>query len=72
MPLRFPFAKHFLFAKIADNVSSSNNKSSSPNPYSSFSIFQVGKEGIGYILRGENLGEMNGQVFSTPVCDGGA
>jgi outer membrane protein assembly factor BamB len=39
---------------------------------SSFSIFQIGKEGVGYILRGEKLGEMGGQIFSAPVCDGGA
>ncbi len=35
-------------------------------------IFQIGKEGIGYLLRGDKLGGVNGQVFSAPVCDKGA
>ncbi|MFL6487729.1 MAG: PQQ-binding-like beta-propeller repeat protein [Nitrososphaera sp.] len=34
-------------------------------------IFQVGKEGIGYLLRGDKLGGNNGQIFSAPVCEKG-
>jgi outer membrane protein assembly factor BamB len=35
-------------------------------------IFQIGKEGIGYLIRGDKLGEINGELFSAPVCDKGA
>ncbi|MDQ3836163.1 MAG: PQQ-binding-like beta-propeller repeat protein [Thermoproteota archaeon] len=35
-------------------------------------IFQIGKEGIGYLLRGDKLGGNNGQIFSAPVCEKGA
>ena len=30
--------------------------------------FQIGKEGIGYVLRARDLGGIGGQVGSTPVC----
>jgi outer membrane protein assembly factor BamB len=35
-------------------------------------VFQIGKEGIGYLLRSNKLGEINGQMFSDHVCDRGA
>ncbi len=35
-------------------------------------IFQIGKEGVGYLLRGDKLGGNNGQIFSAPVCEKGA
>jgi len=35
-------------------------------------VFQIGKEGIGYLLRGDKLGGNNGQIFSAHVCDKGA
>jgi outer membrane protein assembly factor BamB len=58
-------------AILDNNVNYGDNNHKSTNSSSS-SIFQVGKEGIGYILRSNKLGGMNGQVFSGPVCDGGA
>jgi outer membrane protein assembly factor BamB len=35
-------------------------------------IFQIGKEGIGYLIRGAKLGGINGELFPAPVCDKGA
>jgi outer membrane protein assembly factor BamB len=35
-------------------------------------ILQIGKEGIGYLLSGDKLGGINGEIFSAPVCDRGA
>ena len=32
-------------------------------------LFQIGKEGIGYLLNASQLGGIGGQIFSTPVCD---
>ena len=34
-------------------------------------IFQVGKEGVGYVLNGTRLGGTGGQLTSSKVCDGG-
>jgi outer membrane protein assembly factor BamB len=34
-------------------------------------VFQVGKEGVGYVLRDRNLGGTGGQVASANVCEGG-
>ncbi|MBD0327964.1 MAG: hypothetical protein ICV68_16160, partial [Pyrinomonadaceae bacterium] len=42
------------------------------NPTGSSEIFQIGKEGIGYLIRGDKLGGINGVLFSAPVCDEGA
>ncbi len=43
------------------------------NTYTNTStIFQIGKEGTGYLLRGNKLGGINGQIFSAHVCDKGA
>jgi hypothetical protein len=33
-------------------------------------VFQIGKEGIGYLLDSHNLGGINGQVYSAQVCSG--
>ncbi len=35
-------------------------------------VFQIGKEGIGYLLNGDKLGGIDGQIFSANVCDKGA
>ncbi len=35
-------------------------------------VFQIGKEGVGYLLRGDKLGGINGQVFSAAICGRGA
>ncbi|MGI0091323.1 MAG: hypothetical protein ACREBS_06400 [Nitrososphaerales archaeon] len=35
-------------------------------------IFQVGKEGLGYLLNANALGRIGGQEFSAQVCSGGA
>jgi outer membrane protein assembly factor BamB len=32
-------------------------------------LFQIGKEGVGYILNASQLGGIGGQAFSAPVCD---
>ena len=34
-------------------------------------VFQVGKEGVGYLLQANHLGGIGGQVFSAQVCNGG-
>jgi outer membrane protein assembly factor BamB len=34
-------------------------------------IFQVGKQGTGYVLRGTRLGGTGGELASAPVCEGG-
>lgn len=33
-------------------------------------VFQIGKAGVGYLLRGDRLGQIGGQVFSAPLCAG--
>jgi outer membrane protein assembly factor BamB len=34
-------------------------------------LFQIGKEGVGYLLNATNLGEIGGQLYSSPVCNSG-
>ena len=34
-------------------------------------LFQIGKEGVGYILNANNLGHVGGQLYSADVCGGG-
>jgi hypothetical protein len=34
-------------------------------------IFQIGKEGVGYLLSGSDLGGIGGQLFNASLCDGG-
>jgi outer membrane protein assembly factor BamB len=33
-------------------------------------IFQAGKTGVGYLLRADQLGNIGGEVFQAPVCNG--
>jgi outer membrane protein assembly factor BamB len=33
-------------------------------------VFQIGKEGVGYLLSAGRLGGVGGQLFSAPVCNG--
>ena len=33
-------------------------------------IFQIGKEGVGYLLSGSDLGGIGGQIFNASLCDG--
>jgi outer membrane protein assembly factor BamB len=35
-------------------------------------VFQVGKQGVGYLLARDRLGGVGGQLFSAPVCGAGA
>jgi outer membrane protein assembly factor BamB len=35
-------------------------------------VFQVGKEGVGYLLNGDHLGGVGGQMYSAQVCGGPA
>jgi outer membrane protein assembly factor BamB len=48
--------------------------STEPVTLSSSYIFQIGKEGVGYILNANNLGHIGGQLYSSQVCtdSGGA
>ncbi len=32
-------------------------------------VFQIGKEGVGYLLRADRLGGLGGEAFSAQVCD---
>jgi outer membrane protein assembly factor BamB len=34
-------------------------------------IFQIGKQGVGYVLRAADLGGVGGEAGSAPICDGG-
>jgi outer membrane protein assembly factor BamB len=34
-------------------------------------VFQIGKDGVGYILNQSNLGGINGSLFKAQVCNGG-
>jgi len=34
-------------------------------------LFQVGKEGVGYLLNGTDLGGVGGQIFNASICAGG-
>jgi len=42
-----------------------------PLPVSGGRVFQIGKDGVGYLLR-SGLDGVGGQQFSAPVCSGGA
>ena len=33
-------------------------------------LFQIGKQGVGYLLNTQDLGGIGGQEFSAPVCNG--
>ena len=43
--------------------------STEPVILSSSYLFQIGKEGVGYVLNANNLGHIGGQVYSAQVCD---
>jgi len=45
--------------------------STEPVVLSSNYLFQVGKEGIGYILNANNLNGIGGQLYESKVCNGG-
>ena len=34
-------------------------------------VFQIGKEGVGYLLNGNDLGGVGGQIFNESICGGG-
>ena len=53
-------------------LSNDLNHYSGNNNLSASVIFQIGKQGIGYILRTDRLRAINGQIYSAPVCDRGA
>jgi outer membrane protein assembly factor BamB len=56
---------------VLDNNVSDDGKNH--NNYTATSVvFQIGKEGIGYLIRGDKLGGINGEIFSAHVCDRGA
>lgn len=54
------------------NFVSDEGKNHNNNTTESSEVFQIGKEGIGYLLNGEKLGGIDGQIFSAHVCDKGA
>jgi outer membrane protein assembly factor BamB len=41
-----------------------------PSILANNTIFQIGKEGVGYLLNEKNLGQIGGELFSAQVCDG--
>src|SRR5208337_676390 len=45
--------------------------STEPVILSSNYLFQIGKEGVGYVLNAANLGHVGGQVYSSQVCNSG-
>jgi outer membrane protein assembly factor BamB len=46
--------------------------SAAPTVLPNGTIFQIGKEGIGYLLSGSDLGGIGGQLYNASVCGGGA
>jgi hypothetical protein len=52
------------------NVEDMDLGSTGPIILNSNFVFQIGKEGIGYLLDSHKLGGVNGQVFSAQVCAG--
>jgi outer membrane protein assembly factor BamB len=57
---------------ILDNNVSDNSKNHNNYTTTTSEVFQIGKEGIGYLISADKLGGINGQIFSAPVCDRGA
>ena len=45
--------------------------STDPLSLNSTILFQIGKEGVGYLLNATNLGGFGGQLYSSRVCTGG-
>jgi len=52
------------------NASDTDVGSISPELLEDGSIFQAGKAGIGYLIRGSRMGGVGGEVFSGRVCNG--
>jgi outer membrane protein assembly factor BamB len=52
------------------NVGDTDLGSVGPAVLSNGLVFQVGKEGVGYLLRLSHLGRIGGQAFSNRVCEG--
>jgi hypothetical protein len=46
--------------------------STEPVVLSTNDLFQIGKEGVGYVLNAASLGGIGGQLYSSQVCNGGA
>jgi outer membrane protein assembly factor BamB len=59
-------------AWAALNASDTDLGSMTPLPLSGGLVFQIGKAGVGYLLRADHLGGTGGQTFESPVCTGGA
>jgi outer membrane protein assembly factor BamB len=57
---------------LGENNISEGDKNHNNTYTKTSTIFQIGKEGTGYLLRGNKLGGINGQIFSAHVCDKGA
>jgi outer membrane protein assembly factor BamB len=57
---------------ILNNNIGDNSKNDTVSTHTTSIIFQIGKEGMGYLLRGDKLGGINGQIFSAAICDKGA
>lgn len=54
-----------------NNIISEDGKNHN-NTTDTSEVFQIGKEGIGYLLNGDKLRGIDGQIFSAQVCDKGA
>jgi outer membrane protein assembly factor BamB len=48
-----------------------DESSLAPLPVSGGRVFQIGKDGVGYLL-GHGLGGIGGELFRQPICGGGA
>ena len=44
--------------------------STEPRFLNSSSLFQIGKEGVGYVLNSTRLGQIGGQLYDAQVCNG--
>ncbi|MFL6484069.1 MAG: PQQ-binding-like beta-propeller repeat protein [Nitrososphaera sp.] len=55
-----------------NNVSDVDKNHNNNTHTNTSTIFQIGKEGTGYLIRGDKLGGINGQIFSAHICDKGA
>ena len=52
------------------NLNDTDLGSVAPTLLGNDTIFQIGKQGIGYLLNETNLGGIGGEEFSLKVCDG--
>ena len=51
------------------NAADNDLGTSGPTLVGNRTLFQIGKEGVGYLLNATNLGGIGGQIFSTRVCN---